>query len=154
MEQRWLWIALLAACVWGCGNDGNGRARPGVDAGATPAGSCNFAAASTCDEYSTADANTATAGTCTGAGGEWSSGKCPLEGRSGICVDRPAATRTYSYGEQAATALEADCPMYKFTEIKPPPGDPYEPTPDAGTPDTGTPDTGVAPMLPDEDAGM
>jgi hypothetical protein len=151
MEQRWLWIAVLSACVWGCGNDGQGRARPGVDAGASPAGSCNFPDTSTCDEYAGADANGATAQSCTGAGGEWSTGKCPFEDRTGVCVEVTSATRTYSYGEAAAAALEASCPAMKFNVIEPPMStDPYEPMPDAGSPPP--PDAGQMPP-PDEDGG-
>jgi hypothetical protein len=114
MMKRLIATGLCMACLWGCGDD----TAAGPMAGTNSAGSCNFMAQGTCDEYAGIEAQPGNSAACTAAGGAWSGTQCPLMGRSAICLERDAPTRTYAYGMPAATALQTSCPAGKFVEIK------------------------------------
>jgi hypothetical protein len=126
----------------GCGADDLNRVDPGFDPGPSPAGSCNFASDSSCNEYAHSSAESTTAASCASSGGEWSSGLCPREDRSAQCtVGSAGATRSYSYGAPPAVALQSSCPQANFVMFE---VEPEEPTP------TPTMDAGPA---PEQDAG-
>ena len=116
MYSRLLVIGLLAACLSGCSDDPT-TVRAGSDAGAGFAGSCNFDAMKTCEEYAEADAAANTAGECTNGGGNWTGGKCPFAKRSAVCTAGTVGTRTYAYGAAAAASLKSTCPKQNFVPI-------------------------------------
>ena len=123
MLLRLMPIALGALFVWGCDEDSTRVVKPGFDPGPTVAGSCNLTMGQgTCDEYAAADATPATAQSCMGAGGTWTAGKCPFEGRIGLCTATNPATRTYAYTVAAAGSLQSSCPAMNFVMYELPAG--------------------------------
>lgn len=59
---------------------------------AAPAGSCAVPAKARCTDYAGAFAGTDPKGDCARAGGTWSDGPCPAQGRVGTCTQREVGT--------------------------------------------------------------
>ncbi|MDH5674157.1 MAG: hypothetical protein OEZ06_18520 [Myxococcales bacterium] len=126
MRFRFLIVCSAILC-WACGDDFEEISGGPFDIGAEHAGSCDFPDKGTCDEYAEEQSSPDTSSDCGLAGGDWTGGKCPFEGRRAICMDVLPATRTYAYTEEAADALLGGCAgdagvKINITEEAPAPG--------------------------------
>jgi hypothetical protein len=79
----------------------------------TADGSCTAADKKTCTEYSGAFAGSDPRAACEKAGGAWSDGACPSEGRVGTCTQREVGTDARvivrSYAPTSADDAKQEC---------------------------------------------
>jgi hypothetical protein len=119
MRGRLLCILLWAVVTTlGCEQEGSSDEITPANTTPTFAGSCNFDATKTCDEFAAANADSGSAGRCTAAGGAWAPMQCPLTARAAVCLQSTTATRTYAYTPEAAAALASTCPAGQLHEIE------------------------------------